>query len=214
MSRYIENTGFGMFGPRTGVGRQDPRFTTLALNTLRRRALVQPRAGDVVSVVAPRAMSVPRTAYSYIAMPMNAGGAQSALSGYGSGVAIGALGTINCAPLDLVMDRLEVALTDAKAKGLTDTIVYRQAKSFVDKNNGFFAKQIYGSESCAQTASEGQSLLSALERAMNTSGSLPPLASPGTGESALFVTLKWVGIGAAALGIASVIAPVVWKLVK
>lgn len=213
MSRYIENTAFGMFGPRIGAGRQDPRFTTLALTTLRRRALVQAR--DVVPVVAPRATVVPRDSYSYgIATPVNRGSTQSAFSGYGFGTGLGALGTINCAPLDLVMDRLEVALGLAKSKGLTDTIVYRQAKSFVDKNEGFFAKQIYGSESCAQTANEGQSLLAALERAMNTTGQLPSLASPGTGESALFSTLKWVGIGAAALGVASVIAPIVWKVFK
>ena len=149
----------------SGYGLTDPRFTTLMLNTLRRRSRIRPGAHDVAKAMVGKPL--PRQYdYSQIPTPQNQGGVTSALSGYG----FGSFGHISCQEIDIELERLKGAISQAEKVGVTGPELVA-AKNLFKREGSFLAHgNIYFSGECETKTREVNLAVTAIEKAISKRG--------------------------------------------
>ena len=150
----------------SGYGLTDPRFTTLMLNTLRRRSRIRPGAHDVAKAMVGKPL--PRQYdYSQIPTPQNAGGVTSALSGYG----FGAFGiTAFCQEFDIALDRLKEAIAQAEKAGVTGSAL-TAAKALYKRETSFWTGNAVAIGSkCDSLVREANLAITALEKEIAARG--------------------------------------------
>lgn len=116
------------------------------------------------------------------------------------------MGLFGCEEWRIAMNRMELLLTQAEKLNLYATNAYIAAKSYYEDNTGFWGTPVVlvGS-SCTSAMAEINSRLSELSKVVSSSGNAPVIPagsvpSPESGLEMLPGLVKWVAIGAIAIG--------------
>lgn len=127
------------------------------------------------------------------------------------------LGALGCKELNVVTDRIGVALAAAETAGVpVNGSAYQAAKAFFDREDGFFSSTWYvGAESCANLVASGNAVLAALNADIAAAGgqsvaiSTPKLEEPAD----ITGTIKTVAIAAGVIAVAFMAVPIITEVV-